>query len=425
MNSLHIYHQIKFRSIRLILAVLLFCSGFDFQSAAQTIQQNAHQKTKNFAEPLGDNAFISLLTVSPGREVYSQYGHTAIRVCDPGKKIDIAFNYGLFDFNSPNFIWRFVRGETDYMVGICSYSDFIIEYQIDNRAVTEQIINFTPAEKEAIWQALVENIQPKNRTYRYNFFFNNCATKPRDVIIKNISGKVDYRWKGKFTTLREEVHFFTDKYPWTQFGIDLVLGAPADTFASLRSQQFAPELLLESFSKAVILKNSAKSCPLVLSTNHPATIAGDLVEKHCWLPGPDLVMWIAFLIVACFSTFEFRKRKRYYMLDAVLFTTTGLVGLVIAFMVLFSEHPTTNVNYLLLWLHPAHIIYAVGLIFPAFRNKIANIYLSINLPFQIFALAGSLFLPQYFHPAFYPILLCLIVRSSLSLFILLKKRTHA
>ncbi|MCK9312346.1 MAG: DUF4105 domain-containing protein, partial [Bacteroidales bacterium] len=271
-----------------ILVLLLFCTCLSFKSIAQ----------KPFEKPLGEKATVSLLTASPGKEVYSQYGHTGIRIYDPDQHFDLVFNYGLFDFNSPGFILRFVKGRTDYMVGACSYMDFLLEYQIENRAVTEQIINLTPKERNGIWYALIKNIQPENREYRYNFFFNNCSTKPRDIIIQSISGKVDFRWKGKFKSLRDEVHFFTNAYPWTQFGIDFALGAKADNPASLKSQQFAPNLLMESFSKAVILNDSAQSRPLVLETKYPVNIDETMKEKTGWAPGPVLVMWIVFLIVA-------------------------------------------------------------------------------------------------------------------------------
>jgi len=401
--------------IRPILAVLLFFSGFFFPCKAQS----------GMEKPLSEKATVSLLTASPGEEVYAQYGHTGIRVCDSVNNFDVVFNYGLFDFNSPNFIFRFVKGETDYMVGACSFMDFLLEYQVDNRGVTEQVLNLGPKEKEAVWEALIKNIQPENRTYRYNFFFNNCATKPRDIIVNAIGGKVDYRWNGKYKSLRDEVHYFTGKFPWTTFGIDFALGAEADDSASLKSQQFAPDLLMESFARAVILSDSAQTRPLVLKTLHPATIDESLIEKEPWTPGPELVLWIIFLIIAVLTFLEFRNGKNYHILNALLYMVAGLLGFIIAFLVLFSEHPTTDINYLLFWLHPLHLIYVICLIIPAFRKKWANLYLCINLPFQVFALAGSLFLPQNFHSAMYPFLLALILRSVMALFSIQKIRPHA
>jgi len=407
--------QHKNNLIRLLLAVLLFCSGYLSPCKAQSAIE----------KPLSEKATVSLLTASPGEEVYAQYGHTGIRVCDPVNNFDVVFNYGLFDFNSPNFIFRFVKGETDYMVGACSYMDFLLEYQVDNRGVTEQVLNLRPEEKEAVWEALIKNIQPENRTYRYNFFFNNCSTKPRDIIINAIEGKVNYRWDGKYKSLRDEVHHFTNNFPWTRFGIDFALGAEADDSASLKSQQFAPDLLMESFAKAVILSDTAQTRPLVLKTQYPATIDESLIEQDPWSPGPELVLWIVFLIIAVLTFLEFRNGNNYHILNILPYLAAGLLGFIIAFLALFSEHPTTDVNYLLFWLHPIHLIYVICLIIPAFRKKWANLYLCINLPFQVFALAGSLFLPQYFHPAMYPFLLALILRSVMALLSIQKIRSHA
>jgi hypothetical protein len=403
------------KMIRPSLIFLLFCAGFSFSSSAQV----------NRGKSLSDKASVSLLTADPGPEVYSQYGHTAIRICDPDNHFDLVFNYGLFDFDSPNFIWRFVTGRTDYIVGATSYMDFLLEYQVGNRAVTEQVLNLKPEEKEKLWQALIKNIQPENRTYRYNFFFNNCATKPRDMIVSAIDGKVDYQWKGEFKSLRDEVHFFTDKYPWTQFGIDFTLGAPADDPANLKAQQFAPDVLMESFSKAVILNDSAQARLLVLETHHPVVTVPSVSKKAFSFPKPIIVLWIIFAIIAVISYFEIKKKKHFHIVNAIIFGITGIIGTVIAFLVFFSVHPTTNINFLLLWLHPLHLVYAICLAVPSLRNRIAFTYLGINLPFQIFALAGSLFLPQYFHPAMYPLLLILILRSSMALWFLKKNHSNA
>lgn len=415
MKTMNICIRHFHRMIQQPLIVLFLCFGYSFSSPAQSISGN----------PLSEKATVSLLTASPGPEIYSQYGHSAIRVCDPDNHFDIAFNYGLFDFNSPNFIWRFVTGQTDYMVGASAYMDFLLEYQIGNRAVTEQILNLRPEEKKALWQALIKNIQPENRTYRYNFFFDNCATRPRDMIIQAIDGKVDYQWNGKFNSLRDEVHFFTNKYPWTQFGIDFALGAPADDSANLHAQQFAPDVLMESFSKAVILDNTAHVRPLVLETQHPITIDSSLTKKSFPLPGPITVMWILFVVVGFISYLEIKKKKYFSVLNGIIFGATGVIGLLIAFLVFFSVHPTTEVNFLLLWLHPIHLLFAIALCIPVIREKTAYIYPGINLPFQIFALVGRLFLPQYIHPAMYPLLLILILRSSMALWFLSKKRSNA
>lgn len=359
----------------------------------------------------GDNSYFSLLTASPGTAVYKHYGHTGIRFHDPEKMIDIVFNYGLFDFSSPNFLMRFVTGKTDYIVAPTSYYDFLLEYKMENRSVTEQVLNLNKDEITKLWNALVINIRPENREYRYNFFYENCSTKPRDIIERSVTGKIDYQWEGKYKSLRDEVHFFTAKYPWTRFGIDFALGAKADDTSNLKVQQFAPDVLMESFSRAVIVGDSTGKRPLVKETTQPITIDTDQIVKSPWLPDPVLVMWIVFLITIFFTWLEIKNKKQNFILNSVLYTVAGLLGLLIAFLVFVSEHPTTEINYQLLWLHPVYLIYLPGLMFRRFRRKHSLIIMSLNIPLQIYALAGTIFLPQIIHPASYPLLLALMVRT--------------
>lgn len=374
--------------------------------------------------PLSDSSQISLLTVTPGDEVYAQYGHTAIRIVDFRREFDLVFNYGLFDFNTPNFLYKFIKGETDYICGVGGFSDFIIEYQLSERGVVEQILNLSATEKERIWQALVQNIQIENRTYRYNYLYNNCATKPRDLILSNLDGKTEYAYKEPFKSLRDEIHYFTKKYPWTQFGIDLLLGAPIDNAASLSDQQFAPEILKQSFDKANIVDSNKNIKPLVTKTNVLIALEYDEAEKKPSVFGPNLVIWILFFIIAFISVYESRKEKRGMTLTAIIFGIYGLIGSLIAFLWLFSEHPGTEVNFLLLWLNPLHLFFAIGIFFQKFRKYIATKYLIFSLTLQVIALFGIFFIPQQLNPATVPMLLIIAFRSIVSMLQPQSKASH-
>ena len=140
---------------------------------------------------------LSLLTCAPGDEIYSYFGHTAIRYEEPSKGIDWVFNYGIFNFGAPNFIFRFALGQTDYILGGMSYDRFAAEYILDGRSVWQQTLNLTPEEKQKLLTLLIENSRPENRIYRYNFFYDNCATRPRDKIEESIQGKVIYNYPEK------------------------------------------------------------------------------------------------------------------------------------------------------------------------------------------------------------------------------------
>lgn len=177
-----------------------------------------------------DSIRLSLLTCAPGEEIYSLFGHTAIRYEDPANGIDAVFNYGLFSFNTPNFIFRFSLGETDYQLGATDYAHFAAEYAFDGRSVWQQTLNLSKEEKAELIRLLQENYRPENRVYRYNFFYDNCATRPRDKIEESIIGKVIYPSESQdgSRSFRDIVHQYCKGHPWARFGIDLCIGSEAD-----------------------------------------------------------------------------------------------------------------------------------------------------------------------------------------------------
>gem|GEM_PF-4059010 len=186
------------------------------------------------AQPkLSEEARISLMTSAPyDEEVFTVYGHAALRIYDPKQNIDYIFNYGIFDFSKPNFIYRFAKGETDYKLGVADFQDYVIEYQMRGSDITEQVLNLTQEEKEHIWDALLINYRPENRVYRYNFFFDNCATRPAAILEKEINGSVDYQYPYQSQTFRDLINYCTRNHPWLTFGCDLALGSPTDREAT-------------------------------------------------------------------------------------------------------------------------------------------------------------------------------------------------
>ena len=182
-----------------------------------------------------DSIRLSLLTCAPGEEIYSLFGHTAIRYENPSQGIDVVFNYGLFSFNTPNFIFRFSLGETDYQLGVTDYEHFAAEYAFYGRSVWQQTLNLTDEEKTKLIQLLQENYRPENRIYRYNFFYDNCATRPRDKVEESLqkSGSQllfsnTYTENNETKSYRDIVHQYTKGHPWAQFGIDFCIGSQAD-----------------------------------------------------------------------------------------------------------------------------------------------------------------------------------------------------
>lgn len=358
---------------------------------------------------LGENSRISLLTCSPGTEVWSNYGHTALRVCDEDSGLDVCFNYGIFSFSTPHFIWRFCTGETDYIVGAQNTGAFLEEYLREGRGVTEQVLNLDLEARNRIWDALCLNIQPQNRTYRYNFFYDNCATRVRRMIENNCGSAVEYDGGAAFSTMWGAVDYYTLDYPWTNFGISLILGAPADDPASYRDLMFAPEVMMDGFDGARI-----DGEPLVAEKN--ILVEGKTLHSaQASLPSPNLVLGLVFAVVVFVSGTELGKKKRFRVVDGVLWGLSGIAGVVIAFLAFFSTHPATNPNYLLIWLDPLALVYAIALCFKKFRNSYAADFVQmVFLPFVLFGLAGFFFLPQHFHSALVPLNFCLLCRCVLA-----------
>ena len=184
-----------------------------------------------------DSIRLSLLTCAPGEEIYSLFGHTAIRYENPSRGIDAVFNYGIFSFSAPNFVLRFALGETDYQLGATDYEYFAKEYEYDGRSVWQQVLNLTNEEKTELIRLLEENYRPQNRVYRYNFFYDNCATRPRDKIEESIEGQVVYPTTppDNARSFRDIVHQYCQGHPWARFGIELPpdkLSTPLDAAAT-------------------------------------------------------------------------------------------------------------------------------------------------------------------------------------------------
>lgn len=398
------------RSLILFVMGMLFFVGISPGVKAQTVPA------------LSGQAEIYLLTCSPGQEVWAHYGHTGIRVLDPPTRRDVVFNYGIFDFNSDNFLWNFVRGEIDYILGISSFEGFMHSYRNDNRRVISQKLNLSQEEKARLWEALVINSLPENRTYRYNFYYDNCSTRARKIIERCLDGTVDYHYEADYGSMREVIKHYTAEHPWTWFGISLALSSLADAPAPALDLLFAPELMMEAFEKATITAPATNGKDSLQAERHlvsEQSILNEIkttpAEQKNTLPGPVTFSWILFALILTLGLREFKTARRYPLANALIFGLAGIAGLIIAFLALISVHPVTKTNYLLLWLHPLHLLFALLIAFRPFRRSIFyNGYLKINTPVLVFALAGFGFLPQYVHPAMIPLLLSLLSRSLLA-----------
>lgn len=413
-NIVKIYFYIFVRPIQFILmknklflpVILLF--GFILSAKSQNDIYSPQYA-------LSDSAQISLLTNTPwDKEVYALFGHTAIRINDPAKGLDIIFNYGLFDFSSPNFMYRFVKGETDYKVGAMDFKYYLLEYKERGVGITEQVLNLSHDEKQKIFNALIINSLPENSVYRYNFFYDNCSTRPRDIIEKNIAGQLVYNPTNKEQTYRDLLHECVNIQPWTKFGIDLVIGADADKIINDRQKDFLPAYLMNAYQGAVI-KNADES-EREFVTEKKTILVQDSMPIFFFAYEPLLAGCLLLVITALLSWFSYKKNRTVIakIFDTLLFLTAGLAGSIIFFLMFFSIHPCTNPNWNIVWLNPLQLIVAL-LFFVKSCSKCVYYYHFINfVALTLFLLAWSL-IPQQLEMAFIPFILSIWMRSGVNI----------
>ena len=349
-----------------------------------------------------DSVEISLLTCQPHDEVYSLYGHTAIRYHDlrPGGT-DLAFNYGVFDFKKPHFVARFVFGLTDYELGAYPYHYFQQEYRRFGSMVTEQVLNLTPEEKLMLHNALAINLRPENKIYRYNYFYNNCTTKARDIIESCINGKVEYAGREDYTpSYRDMVHSMTRNNPWSRFGNDLLLGIKADWKTDLRQQEFLPGNLMYDFDHAQIYSNGSYR-PLIKERRIAVPAGVQIIESGFPLsPLACAAILLAVGIVIFFV--EWRKKRVFVLWDVLLMITTGTIGIVLTLM-LFSQHPTVSLNLQIILCNPLPWLF----LWPVIRGRETR-YWKITAILAVLFLIGSFF--QCYAEGIHVLALCLLMQ---------------
>lgn len=354
---------------------------------------------------LSEDARISILTGSQGDRLYSKFGHTAIRVLDPENDFDIVFNYGTFDFNTSNFYLKFARGNLNYKLMVEPYEDFLAEYKREQRSVWEQELNISHSEKNKMYQALITNAKPENREYKYHFFFDNCATRVRDMVADNLTCTIRYpeqKYIGEDgLTFRKAIAKYLEQAPWTKFGLDLILGKKTDDLVDEYSIQFLPDYLKEQFATA---KREQGGFYLISNTESLYSVEKNYRNQiHI---KPLVVLIIVCLIVLLISRNDFNKKKCSFGVDLILFGTVGLLGLLIVFLWFFTSHTVTGPNWNILWANPLLLIF---LFIKKFSNSY-NYFTILVIAGQIVCLLFFWAFTQYISPVLIPVWIMISVR---------------
>ncbi|MCE5347575.1 MAG: DUF4105 domain-containing protein [Bacteroidales bacterium] len=350
---------------------------------------------------------VYLLTCGVGAETYSIYGHSAIRILDQKKHIDLVYNWGIFDFDTPHFAWKFAKGRLNYMLGAMTMQSFMQEYFLEKRSVHSQKINLSPDETEQLIALINENLKPENVKYRYDFFYDDCSTRIRDLLEKSIGEKLLYppsETKG-IPTFRSLIHKYQSPYSWLNFGIDLLVGSPSDIKAQFRDRMFLPIEMQKELSEAVIRRDS-KMIPLL---QNPETILDfdPPVVNRKFLTSPSTIFTLLFIVAVILTSFQKRK-KLINTVDITLFSIFSILAILMIFFNFFTDHQQTRWNLNIIWLNPFLIICLIMLILKKSGTVWFKIVFFITLTFLIF----QYFLPQVFNSAIFPLVCTILVRSS-------------
>jgi len=349
-----------------------------------------------------DSADVYMITCAPGTASYSIYGHTALRINIRDTEFDMVYNWGIFDFSTPNFVYRFAKGRLDYLLGAYSYKRFLQEYVSEGRSVWSQKLNLTKAEKERLFVLINENLRPENIKYRYDFFFDNCATRVRDIVAASAADTVIFPLKEKSLSFRQLIDPYQKVLPWLDLGADMLLGLQADRKASVADEMFLPMFLRDNFAGSVIVHDGRQE-PLAGPVETVVDIPPAQTGEKAWVP--QAVFWLIFVFVVL-VTFVFKRPGLEKAIDYILYLIYSVIALLLIFTNIFSEHDALHLNLLFLGINV--LIAALFIMMLAGRKsvKLSRLTLTISvLWFPVALIAG-----QGINPALIPLVLTIMVR---------------
>lgn len=353
---------------------------------------------------------VNLITIDPGRDIYELEGHSELQFTDPDSDLDMTVSWGVFDFNSPGFVYRFVKGETDYMAVGYPYSYFLQSYSMQGRRATSQTLNLKASEAEELLQLVLHNIEPSNRVYRYNYVKDNCATRPLALVEKAIGGTLSHPGDTLTTcTWRSEMARYHANYPWYQFGIDLALGSGIDKRLTAREKCYAPYYLREFIGGATRPDGE----PIVTGPDKlimNGTPDGAPDSPTPWYLTPMFVARILLVMTILTAWHDIKRRRPSRGLYTLLYGVSTIEGLVLTYLIFVSTHEATSPNWLYLWLNPLCIIGAIG-VWLKKHNRVVYLYQIVNFVALIALIVIGLTGVQRLNQAFYPLILCNLITA--------------
>lgn len=395
MTALRFLHML--RSLLRVVALLLLLGSASPTAAAQVTS-------------LSDSARISMITILPGDRIYTEFGHSALRVQDPAHDFDALYSYGTFDFDDPLFVPKFTYGRLTYFLSVAHYPGMLRHYRRYGRPVIEQHLNLTPNQQQALFRFLQTNARPENRYYQYDFLFDNCSTRIRDALETTLNDDVQFAPRPDLNrSFRELLDPYVADRPLLDLGFDLALGTPSDAIATPYQSMFLPEHLLTAFNHATVT-TAGTTQPLVTRTDTVLWVEGyDATESA--FPWTIAVTWLLLLGTLAWTGWQaMQNHPPGTAADATVLSLTGTAGLVLCFLWFISEHTVTDWNWNLAWAWPTHLGAAVLLVRSQTHRHLTH-YLGITAVLMLALGLGWAWWPQNLHPALQPLVLALAVRA--------------
>jgi hypothetical protein len=359
---------------------------------------------------LTDSATVSLITCSQGDELYSIFGHSAIRIFDPLLGVDWVFNYGTFDFSDPNFYPNFVKGKLNYILSVSTYENFEFTYILEERFIYQQVLNLHQHEKQKLLDSLRLNFLPENRYYLYDFLFDNCATRIRDIFVETIPREIefDYAALGESKSFRQLLMPNVKEKPWAKLGINLLLGVKADRVARPWEYMFLPEHMLTAFENAYYSNENGR---IPFASEPEMILQGKVLPVNIFNNAPFFVFMLILLAAVILSFFNIKWQRINWWFDRLLFGLVGVLGIIIAFQWFGSDHAVMANNYNILWANPFHLIIAV-LISIKSLGKYLKYYFGFNVVLTLLLMVLWFVLPQTLPLPILPLVGAIALRSA-------------
>ena len=375
--------------------IFLICLIISFVSFTRVLSQSSN------------DTIAYLITCGPGIDTYSNYGHSALRIAIPGKHTDIIYNWGVFEYNTKNFAWKFAKGRLDYMLDTEITKGFLQSYFFEQRYVYSQRLNIDSKEVRKLTELINENLRPENIKYRYDFFYDDCSTRIRDLLEKSIGDKLKYPPVeiGKVETFREMVARYQNPFPWLKFGVDLIMGSTSDKKAHFRDQMFLPIDMRNGLSKTLV-RRSDKMIPLLQNPEILIDFKNPQIKQNIFLSPPFVftVLIIVILILAGLT----KNRKIIRIMDIIIYAVFSILSILMIFFNFFTDHQQMKWNLNIIWLNPFIVVCLLMLIL----NKTGEVWFRIVFYISAAFLVVHYVLPQQFNIGFLLLDIIILIRSS-------------